>query len=70
MWIPIVMLMILAAIALVATGPFLKIFGIVDWPWKAIFAPLWVPLTALILWLLGWAMYWGLLIGLLVFIGK
>jgi hypothetical protein len=70
MWIPVVTLAILAAVGLVVVGPFLKMFGFVDWQWKTIFAPLWLPLTAMLLWLLGWALYWGALIGLLAFLFK
>jgi len=70
MWIPVVMLVVLALIVLVAIGPILKLLGIVDWQWKVIFAPIWVPLTALIVWLLGWAVFWGFFLGLLAFIAK
>ena len=70
MWIPVVMLVVLALIVLVAIGPVLKLLGIVDWQWKAILAPLWVPLTALFVWLLGWGLFWGLLLALLAFIAK
>jgi hypothetical protein len=70
MLIPLLMVSIFLLAALAAAGPFLKLFGIVDWQWKAILAPILVPLTALILWLLGWALFWGMLIGMLAFIAK
>lgn len=70
MLIPLLMVSVLLLVALAAIGPFLKLFGVVDWQWKVILAPIWVPLTAVFLWLLGWALFWGMLIGMLVFIAK
>ncbi len=70
MWIPLLMVSVLLLVALAAVGPLLKLFGIVDWHWKVILAPIWVPLTALFLWLLGWALFWGMLIAMLAFIAK
>jgi hypothetical protein len=70
MWIPVVMLVVIALIMLVAVGPILKLFGIVDWQWKVILGPILVPLTALFVWLLGWALFWGFFLALLAFIAK
>ena len=70
MWIPVVMLVVLALIVLVAIGPILKLLGIIDWQWKVILAPIWVPLTALVVWLLGWALFWGFFLALLALIAK
>ena len=70
MWIPVVMLVVLALIVLVAIGPILKLLGIIDWQWKVILAPIWVPLTALVVWLLWWALFWGFFLALLAFIAK
>ena len=70
MWIPLVMIAVLALVALAIVGPFLKLLGVVDWQWKVILVPIWVPLTALLLWLVGWGLFWVLFIGILAFISK
>ena len=67
MWIPVVMISILALAMLVTLGPLLKVLGVVEWQWKFILAPLWVPLLVLLVWLTGWALFLGAFAWLLRF---
>ena len=31
--------------------PVLRVLGVIDWKWKAVFAPIWAPILVVILWL-------------------
>lgn len=67
MW---VVVAVLALPILLAVALILKLCGVVDWSWKIVLAPLWVPAIAALLWLLIWGLIWVVLIGLLEFIAK
>lgn len=68
MHVPLIALTVLVLVLLVVFGPLLKVVGVIDWPWKFIFAPVWVPLVFLLLWAFGWALYWVALLAMLSFV--